>query len=871
MKVTRLAALSWPKFLAHFGFWMAAVMLVVIGWTLYDASSDEMGSSQLISHTQDVLLGLAEINEALSRAEAAQRGFLVSGNEVFVAERAAAIDAARKMIERVRALTLDNPLQQNQVLQIEKQLTIPLAVMRENEAARRATLPEMPRTSVVPANGILASAALYALTAEMKKEELRLLALRRADSESRHALQNLILVAAVLIGVVMLIPGYLGFVLQVRSREQTERKLRAMADSLPGALYQWRQPLREIAGFTFISSALTRVCGLAPERRPQWEAIIAAIDARDRPGFLAAVEQAARTMTPFRHDYRVVHADGSSRWLHHEGSLQRDKDGSLLQNGYVADITEQNRLKHALQEAKEAADSANRAKSTFLATMSHEIRTPMNGMLGMLELLSLTSLEREQRTTLEIVRQSSKSLLRIVDDILDFSKIEAGKLEVRPVAASIRDVIENIHVVYASTASSKGLLIRRSIDPRIGAAVLVDTLRLRQILNNFVSNALKFTAQGTIEIRAELIDRTDAQERICFSVQDTGIGISAEDQQQLFEPFSQARGDTARHAGGTGLGLTICRRLAGMMGGTVEMVSEPGVGTTMILTLDLPVADPKDLPAAEAPMTRDMLSTTTRMRRMSPSVGDAETEGTLVLLVDDHPTNRLLLMRQVHALGYAAESAENGLEALRKWKSGRYGLVITDCNMPEMDGYALTRTIRELEAAAGGVRIPIIACTANAVAGEADICFASGMDDYLAKPVELKELLRKLTQWLPIPAAGAADPRPAADALADRSVLDQISGGDVEFARSILADFRRVNDEDAGMLKLAVAAGDIAQIKRTIHRIKGASRLVGALALAGVCESIEDAVRGNDLTMIEIGMGLFDLEWVRLNAHLDAL
>jgi len=540
--------------------------------------------------------------------------------------------------------------------------------------------------------------------------------------------------------------------------------------------------------------------------------------------------------------------------------------------GISEDVTEKKekereilRLNAALRQRTADADTANRAKSTFLATMSHEIRTPMNGVLGMLELLGMTKLDAEQRTTLEIVRQSGKSLLRIIDDILDFSKIEAGKLEVRPEAASIKEVIEGVRNIYSGVASSKGLLITHSVDPAISPAVLVDPLRLRQILNNFVSNALKFTDRGTVEIRADVIERAGGKERVRFSVKDTGIGISAENQQRLFQPFSQAEGDTARRFGGTGLGLTICRRLAGMMGGSIEMLSELGKGTTMILDLSLPIAEPKDLPKTDPKGTRDLLCTTTSMRRLAPSVAQAETEGTLVLLVDDHPTNRALLVRQLHALGYAAESAENGLEALDKWKSGRFGIVITDCNMPEMDGYELARGIRKLESANGGKRTPIIACTANALGGEAEICFAAGMDDYLAKPVELRDMLKKLDHWLPIPAAGAGAAAPL-----DRSVLAAVSGGDAAAERDILTDFRRVNDEDAAMLKQAVSNTDIAQVTRATHRIKGASKTVGAMGLASVCENIEHASRANDWTKVKAGMGAFHQEWMRLNAYLDS-
>ena len=569
--------------------------------------------------------------------------------------------------------------------------------------------------------------------------------------------------------------------------------------------------------------------------------------------------------TNFENRYRCK--DGSWKLL--SWKVHPFVEESLLY-ATARDITEQQRLKHALQDAKTVADLANRAKSTFLATMSHEIRTPMNGMFGMLELLSMTKLDSDQSAKLGLVREAGKTLLRILDDILDFSKIEAGKLDLQPEVVSIKDVIESVHNIYAGDASSKKLLITRSVDPQISPAVLVDPLRLRQILNNFLSNSLKFTSRGSIAINAESIERINGVDRMRFSVIDTGIGIAAENQARLFQPFSQGESDTTHRYGGTGLGLTICRQLAAMMGGVIEMVSVPGRGTTMTLTLSLPIADPADLPNMNAENAHDLLSTTAGRRRMAPSVVDAEAEGTLVLLVDDHPTNRALMLRQVHALGYAAEGAENGIDALALWESGRFGIVITDCNMPKMDGYELARAIRAHESGNGSTRIPIIACTANALDGEAEICFAAGMDDCLVKPVELIHILKKLDQWLPIPRKPALLSAVKVDPI-DRTVLAEISGGDAATERDIFIDFRRVNDEDAAMLKRAVATNNFPQVARAAHRIKGASGMVGALALASVCERIEQASRANDWTTVTADMHAFHEEWVRLNAHLDSL
>ena len=554
---------------------------------------------------------------------------------------------------------------------------------------------------------------------------------------------------------------------------------------------------------------------------------------------------------------------------------------NLLLSTYDAAMQSNKELKHSketLEKRSAEVDAANRAKSIFLATMSHEIRTPMNGVLGMLELLSLTKLDAEQRKSLGIVRESGKSLLRIIDDILDFSKIEAGKLDIRPEVASLKEVVQSVQNIYSGVASSKGLMIRRSVDPQISPAVLVDSMRLRQILNNFVSNAIKFTPKGgSIEIIAELIERADGEDRVRFAVKDTGIGISTENQQRLFQPFSQADGDTARRFGGTGLGLTICRRLADLMGGAVEIVSELGKGTTINLTVSLPIADAKDLPVVDVDSTLKLMHSTTRMRRMAPSAEVAEAERTLVLLVDDHPTNRVVLSSQVRTLGYAVQSAADGNEALELWKSGRFSLVITDCNMPEMDGYELARSIRGLETGNDSNRTPIIACTANAMDGDAEICFAAGMDDYLVKPVELSELLKKLDQWLPIPRQSSKSPAtpvrlvedPPATAPIDRSVLAGISGGDAATEREILIDFRRLNDEDAAMLKRGVTTSNNPQVIRATHRIKGASTMIGALGLARVCEHIEHASRVNDWTSIKASMATFQDEWMRLNAYLD--
>jgi PAS domain S-box-containing protein len=582
-----------------------------------------------------------------------------------------------------------------------------------------------------------------------------------------------------------------------------------------------------------------RMFGIPAGEPLSYERFLACVHPEDRERVDAAW-QAALKGAPYRIQHRIIVA-GELRWVEERAELHFAPDGALAHaDGTVRDITREKAAEEALQqinaelEARVAERTAKlerllAERQEFLATMSHEIRTPLTGMLGMLELLSLTELDADQRHELAIARESGKALARIVDDILDYSKIEAGRLTLSPEPENLKALIESVRDAYLATASAKGLSLMSFVDPRLPAAVLVDGLRLRQILSNFVSNALKFTAEGYVELRADWLANDESQVTVKFSVHDTGIGIAPDVQAKLFERYTQADATTARRYGGTGLGLAICKHLTEMMGGAIGVESQPARGSTFFVTLTLPVAK---APAAPPPAA-------------TPALRQLDSGGRPLLVADDHPTNRALIARQLQLLGLPVELAENGNQALAKWKHGDYALIVTDVHMPVMDGFELAQAVRAIEAKEGRKHTPILAWTAAAMGEEVARAHAAGMDDVLVKPTELAELRRTLSRWLPFAAANGRLSIEASGAVLDHGVLGQLAEG-AEEERLILADFLHQTRGDLAALAAALDAADGAAAARQAHRIKGASRMVGANRLAARAALAEDAARRQD-------------------------
>ena len=513
-----------------------------------------------------------------------------------------------------------------------------------------------------------------------------------------------------------------------------------------------------------------------------------------------------------------------------------------------ADVAARERAEQVAVEARQAAEEASQAKSSFLASMSHEIRTPMIGVTGMLEVLAQTDLTPEQRQMVGTAQNSAAALLQVIGDSLDFSKIEAGRLEISSTTFALRDVVEVAVATFLQTASAKGLGLGVTYDDRLAAAHVGDPLRVRQIISNLISNAVKFTSVGGIEVTARVLaETTDRTQTVELAVRDTGVGLTEEQQRRLFGEFTQAEASTARRYGGTGLGLVICRRLAVLMGADVSMESEVGRGTTMRLVLTLPVGNPEQV------VPETTFSSTRFAGRPQPSREQAIRERSLVLIAEDHSVNRAVLLQQLAAIGFRADTADDGLEALEMFRAAAYAMVITDVHMPRLDGYGLAAAIRQDEEDAARPRTPIMALTANVMHGEPQRCLTAGMDDFTAKPTTISLLAAKLSEWLPHIAfengADAPDAEPVAvdqvSGLLDATALMEITGGDPELTASILDDFDESTRSDLASIEDALTAGDADEVRRHAHRVKGAARTVGAREVAALAERLESDAAAN--------------------------
>lgn len=544
------------------------------------------------------------------------------------------------------------------------------------------------------------------------------------------ALRWLVPVSLILLALVLLHAfGYWRVHRESVRRRVLEQRLHEVTANLPAVVYQARRSATGHYSLAQIAGDMQALFGVGKEAaRIDHLQLLAAVHADDRSRVMASIEAAALVRGPIDVTFRTRSAQGW-RWVRSQGRPLQCDDSSVEWSGYWMDVSEAQARAAALADARRAAEQAALAKSHFLATMSHEIRTPMSTLLGMLERLAGSDLDAGQRQVLTTVGEAAQMLRQILDDVLHSQRLQPAPLQLRPI--DLAALVRAVQQLLMPVAASRGLHLHSEIDPTLQAWSLADGLRLRQVLFNLAGNALKFTLQGSVVLQARVLQQRDGGQRLRLQVTDTGVGISVERQQAVFAAYEQAETSTTRRFGGSGLGLSICRELAASMGGHLHLRSVPGKGTAVWLELDLAgCAAPRAAPAL----------TMATQRALPPA---------RLLVVEDHPTNLQLLEQRLCELGLQVHACSDGLQAWEAWQAQPFDLVITDCHMPHMDGFALARAIRSDTCAARAL-VPIIALTASVLERTREACREAGIDHFLAKPVEAREL-RALLEALLLP------------------------------------------------------------------------------------------------------------------------
>ncbi|MCC7422375.1 MAG: CHASE3 domain-containing protein [Planctomycetaceae bacterium] len=740
---------------AHFGFAGLVALLLLFAYLSYRNTQVIVRSQKWVEHTYQVTARLEHVSSLLRDSEAGIRGFVVTDDQTFLASHTAAVAQLDQALEGARELVHDNEGQGERFANLERMVRHVVAGHARVVGLRRSEGFEAARAQIKKGEINAEAEAAREQIAEMRRIEADLLATRRAQvraAEQFATATNLLTTLAAILTIVLVYALNASY---IRGRDRAAGLIQAERERL-------RVTLASIGDGVISTDVMGHVTFLNPvaERLTGWtnedaigvpiQRVFQIVNEETRETVQNPVEKVLeRGAIIGLANHTILLSKSGEEWpIDDSAAPIRDPEGQL--QGVVLifrEISERRQAERELQETRKAAETANRAKSEFLANMSHEIRTPMAAILGYSELMVPHLQDDHCRNCVAIIKRNGQFLLDIINDILDLSRIEAGRLEIERTRFDLAEAVNDVLSMMSVRAQEKNIELKAEYVGRLPATIESDAVRLRQILVNLIGNAIKFTEQGRVNVAVERLASAEPP-KLRFTVSDTGIGISPELQSQLFQPFSQGDGSIRRRFGGTGLGLTISKRLAVMLGGDISVKSQVGRGSSFSVTIAIAPLDSNELLIPDRTAGRPAGAVEPALPQIAGRI----------LIVDDRRDVRFLAQEIVTKAGGQVETADDGREAIRLIREREatnqpYDLVVMDMQMPVLDGYETVRILRE-----GGYRKPIIALTAGAMAGDRERCLESGCNSYVSKPIDRKELLRVISSEL----AGAGQGAPGA-------------------------------------------------------------------------------------------------------------